>query len=127
LVEKHKVTILFATPTFLQTYRRRCTPEQFQTLKYAVVGAEKLSPRVADGFKKQFGLDPLEGYGCTETSPLVSVNSEEHEFDGRKFGGTRPGTVGRPLPGVEVRIVNPDTREAVGPNEETRRPLGTRT
>ena len=71
LVEKYKVTFLIATPTFLQAYMRRCTPESFGSLQYVLVGAEKLPERVALAFEDQFGIRPLEGYGCTECSPVV--------------------------------------------------------
>ena len=111
LVEKHGVTILFATPTFLQTYARRCTPQQFASLRVAIAGAEKLSERVATIFREKFGLEPLEGYGCTETGPLVAINVPEK-------GGAKKGTVGRPLPDVEIRIVHPETFVDFAPGEE---------
>ncbi|MGA7339827.1 MAG: MFS transporter [Terracidiphilus sp.] len=69
LVERYRVTFLIATPTFLQVYMRRCTPESFGSLQYVLVGAEKLPERIALAFEDQFGIRPLEGYGCTECSP----------------------------------------------------------
>ena len=74
LVARYKVTFLIATPTFLQGYMRRCKPESFGSLQYVLVGAEKLPERVALAFEDQFGIRPLEGYGCTECSPVVTVN-----------------------------------------------------
>jgi acyl-[acyl-carrier-protein]-phospholipid O-acyltransferase/long-chain-fatty-acid--[acyl-carrier-protein] ligase len=61
LVEKYKVTFLVATPTFLQAYMRRCTPESFGSLQYVLVGAEKLPERVAVAFEDQFGIRVLAG------------------------------------------------------------------
>ena len=82
LVEKYKVTFLIATPTFLQGYMRRCTPESFGSLQYVLVGAEKLPERVALAFEDQFGIRPLEGYGCTECSPVVTVNGKDFRAPG---------------------------------------------
>src|SRR6202034_297668 len=82
LVEKYKVTFLVATPTFLQAYMRRCTPESFGSLQYVLVGAEKLQERVALAFEDEFGIRPLEGYGCTECSPVVAVNGPDFRAPG---------------------------------------------
>ncbi|HKM90521.1 MAG TPA: MFS transporter, partial [Candidatus Acidoferrales bacterium] len=77
LVEQYRVTFLLSTPTFLQAYMRRCSPEQFGSLAYVLVGAEKLPDRVALAFEDTFGLRPLEGYGATECSPVVAVNAPD--------------------------------------------------
>ncbi|MCR9211785.1 MAG: AMP-binding protein, partial [bacterium] len=74
LAEKYKATVLLGTPTFMRGYLRRITPEQFKTLNVAVVGAEKMPADLFDAFEKRFGVRPVEGYGTTEMSPLVSVN-----------------------------------------------------
>jgi acyl-[acyl-carrier-protein]-phospholipid O-acyltransferase/long-chain-fatty-acid--[acyl-carrier-protein] ligase len=109
LVQRHVVTILVATPTFLQIYLRRCTPAQFGSLRIVLVGAEKLPDRVADAFEERFGIRPLEGYGTTECAPAVAVNAPDYRAPGFYQVGARRGTVGMPLPGVSVRIVDPDT------------------
>jgi len=106
-----RATILVATPTFLQIYLRRCSPEQFASLRFVVTGAEKLPMRVADKFHEKFGVFPLEGYGATECSPVVTVNVEDCPTGGRTQVGSRPGTVGVPVPGVAVRIVDAETGE----------------
>ena len=72
---EHKVTVLLATPTFLQSYAKRCDREQFATMRLPIVGAEKLRPEVAQQIHESLGLDVLEGYGCTELSPIVAVNT----------------------------------------------------
>ena len=82
IVEKYRVTFLIATPTFLQAYMRRCTPESFGSLQYVLVGAEKLPERVALAFEDTFGIRPLEGYGCTECSPVVTVNGRDFRAPG---------------------------------------------
>ena len=115
LVEKYKVTFMVATPTFLQGYMRRCTPESFGSLEYVLVGAEKLPERVALAFEDQFGIRPLEGYGCTECSPIVTVNSRDFRAPGFRQVAARRGRIGHPLPGVSVRIVDIETGEPVAP------------
>jgi acyl-[acyl-carrier-protein]-phospholipid O-acyltransferase/long-chain-fatty-acid--[acyl-carrier-protein] ligase len=115
LVEKYSVTFLIATPTFLQTYMRRCSPESFGSLQYVLVGAEKLPERVALAFEDTFGIRPLEGYGCTECSPVVTVNGRDFRAPGFRQVGGRRGRIGHPLPGISVRIVDIDTGEPVAP------------
>ncbi|HMF91279.1 MAG TPA: acyl-[ACP]--phospholipid O-acyltransferase [Candidatus Angelobacter sp.] len=118
LVGKYRVTFLIATPTFLQAYMRRCLPEHFGSLQYVLVGAEKLPERVALAFEDVFGLRPLEGYGCTECAPVVAVNGRDFRAPGFRQVGARRGTIGQPLPGVTVRIVDPETLEPV-PTRQT--------
>ncbi|HLY91655.1 MAG TPA: acyl-[ACP]--phospholipid O-acyltransferase [Candidatus Angelobacter sp.] len=111
LVAKYRITFLIATPTFLQAYMRRCLPEHFGSLQYVLVGAEKLPERTALAFEDTFGIRPLEGYGCTECSPVVAVNSRDFRAPGFRQVAARRGTIGHPLPGVSVRIVDPETRQ----------------
>jgi acyl-[acyl-carrier-protein]-phospholipid O-acyltransferase/long-chain-fatty-acid--[acyl-carrier-protein] ligase len=113
LVEQYSVTFMVATPTFLQAYMRRCTPDQFRSLQYVIVGAEKLTDRLAIAFEKQYNIRPLEGYGCTECAPVVAVNTRDYRRTGFRQIGVKRGRIGHPLPGVAVRLVNPDTMEPV--------------
>ena len=115
LVERYRVTFLIATPTFLQAYMRRCSPESFGSLQYVLVGAEKLPERVALAFEDTFGIRPLEGYGCTECSPVVTVNGRDFRAPGFRQVGGRRGKIGHPLPGVTVKVVDLDTGEPVAP------------
>jgi acyl-[acyl-carrier-protein]-phospholipid O-acyltransferase / long-chain-fatty-acid--[acyl-carrier-protein] ligase len=111
LVRDYRLTFLMATPTFLQAYMRRCSPEDFGSLEFVLVGAEKLPERLALAFEDRFGIKPLEGYGATECSPTVAVNTRDFRAPGfRQVGGKR-GRIGHPLPGISVRIVDPETRE----------------
>jgi acyl-[acyl-carrier-protein]-phospholipid O-acyltransferase/long-chain-fatty-acid--[acyl-carrier-protein] ligase len=116
-VRDYRVTFLLATPTFLQAYMRRCQPEDFCSLRYVLVGAEKLPDRVALAFEDQFGIRPLEGYGCTECSPVVSVNTRDFRAPGFRQVGAKRGMIGHPLPGIAVRIVDPDTMIPVPPGQ----------
>jgi len=115
LVAKYKVTFLIATPTFLQGYMRRCRPESFGSLQYVLVGAEKLPERVALAFEDQFGIRPLEGYGCTECSPVVTVNGKDFRAPGFRQVAAKRGKIGHPLPGVSVKVVDIDTGQPVAP------------
>jgi acyl-[acyl-carrier-protein]-phospholipid O-acyltransferase/long-chain-fatty-acid--[acyl-carrier-protein] ligase len=117
VVARYRVTFLIATPTFLQAYMRRCSPEHFGSLQYVLVGAEKLPERVALAFEDLFGIRPLEGYGCTECSPVVAVNGRDFRAPGYRQIGARRGTIGQPLPGVVVRIVDPETMQPLSPNQ----------
>jgi len=117
LVARHELTVLLATPTFLQLYLRRCTPGQFGSLRLVLAGAEKLSARLRDAFQHRFGVVPLEGYGTTECSPVVALSTPGFRAPGFFQGGSCPGAVGRPLPGVAVRIVDPDSSEPVADGE----------
>lgn len=102
-------SFLLATPTFLQGYTRRCDPGDFGSVRFVITGAEKLSERVRTGFKEKFGIEPLEGYGCTECAPLVSVNGPDFRSRGFHQLGHRHGTIGQPSPGIAVRIVDPES------------------
>ncbi|MBU6481959.1 MAG: MFS transporter [Nitrospirae bacterium] len=109
LVRRYRITFLVTTPTFLQLYQRRCTPEQFSSLRAVVTGAEKLPARLAQAFEDQFGIGPIEGYGITECAPVVAVNCPDYRAAGYYQPASRRGTVGQPLPGVSVQIVDPES------------------
>src|SRR6202521_268329 len=117
LISQHAVTMLLATPTFLNAYARRCSPEDFGSLRFVMAGAEKLPERISQAFEDQFGIRPLEGYGCTECSPAIAVNT--HDFRAAFFRqvGAKRGTIGHPLPGMGVRILDPETRQPMPTNQ----------
>ncbi len=118
LTERYRATILLATPTFLQLYLRRCTPAQFGSLRLVIVGAESLSPNLAAAFEDRFGIRPLEGYGMTECAPVVAVSTLDYRAPGFFQPGSRRGSVGQPLPGVSVRIVDPETQTPLDTGED---------
>ena len=109
LVSQYAITFLLATPTFLQSYMRRCSPEDFGSLQYVMAGAEKLPERVSVAFEDRFGIRPLEGYGCTECSPTVTVNTRDFRAAQFRQVGAKRSSIGHPLPGISVRIVDPET------------------
>ncbi len=118
LVKRRKGTVLLATPAFLRSYARYATKDQFSTLKLVITGAEKLSLSQAESFKEKFGIMPLEGYGATECSPVVSLNIPDNIIGGFKNQGNLTGTVGRVLPGITAKIINPETQQETGYDTE---------
>jgi acyl-[acyl-carrier-protein]-phospholipid O-acyltransferase/long-chain-fatty-acid--[acyl-carrier-protein] ligase len=109
LAGAYRASMLISTPTFCNAYLRRCTPEQFAHLKYAIVGAEKLREPLARAFEQQFGLPLLEGYGCTEMAPVVAVNRPNVVEGHVTQIGTKFGSVGHPIPGVSAKVVDQET------------------
>ncbi len=106
MAAKYGATLLISTPTFCAAYVRKCQREQFATIRLAIVGAERLREPIALAFKEKFGIDLIEGYGCTEMAPVVAVNVPDAAGT-----GARAGTVGRPLPGISAKVVDPETGE----------------
>ena len=89
-------------------------PEDFAALEVVLTGAEKLPPDVADAFEKKFGIRPLEGYGTTELSPVVSLNVPPSRVVSEFQQASRDGTVGQTIPGVSAKVVGLDTGEDLG-------------
>jgi acyl-[acyl-carrier-protein]-phospholipid O-acyltransferase / long-chain-fatty-acid--[acyl-carrier-protein] ligase len=118
LAQKYKATLLVATPTFLLAYTRKCTGEQFATMRYVITGAERLRDSIAAAFEEKFGKVPLEGYGCTELSPVATVNVPNISMGEISQVGRKAGMIGHPIPGVSVRIANPDTLEPLPQGEK---------
>jgi acyl-[acyl-carrier-protein]-phospholipid O-acyltransferase / long-chain-fatty-acid--[acyl-carrier-protein] ligase len=82
-----------------------------------MAGAEKLPERLATAFEDKFGVHPLEGYGCTECAPAVTVNTPDFRAPGFRQVGAKRGTIGHPLPGVCARIVDPGTHAPLPVNQ----------
>ena len=109
------MTILVGTPTFFKPYFKRVDAAKLESIKCVIAGAEKTPEGFADAWESQFGGQYLEGYGLTETSPVVSINLPTMprgvEYPGESTEGSRRGSVGRLLPGHAARILDPDTWE----------------
>jgi len=101
-------TIMVGTPSFLWGYLRRSEEGDFKSIRLAVSGADKCPDALREAFLKKHGITLYEGYGTTETSPVISVNTPENN---------RPGSVGKVLPGMDVRIENYETGEECSPGE----------
>lgn len=111
-IRDEKATVLVGAPTFVRPFLKKATKEELASLDLVVTGAEKLPMDLYDAFLEQFGIEVLQGYGLTETTPVASVNQHhppvttstaEHQ------DGKRTGSVGRLMPGMTARIVDPDT------------------
>lgn len=118
LLGEHKATLMACTPTLMaNTYLLRCTAEQFKTVRWLLLGSEKLMPELAAEIEKKFGVEPVEGFGCTELSPVAAANvpQEVTTPDGRRVHGNKIGSVGQPVPGTAVAIVDVETGEITPP------------
>src|SRR5204862_841923 len=80
-------------------------------------GAVNLPDRMSQAFEGHFGIRPLEGYGCTECSPAVTVNTVDFRAASFRQVGSKRGSIGHPLPGISVNIVDPETLQPLGVNE----------
>src|SRR5438477_11667372 len=112
LIERYKLTFLLATPTFLRVYLRKAEPHQLRSLRLIITGAEKLPLDLASHFEKQFEKKVFEGYGLTETAPVVSTNlpDPEPKKPGEQVqSSSRLGSVGRLAPGIAAEIREPET------------------
>ncbi|HWR88935.1 MAG TPA: AMP-binding protein [Dissulfurispiraceae bacterium] len=111
IVREEKPTLMVGTPSFFWGYLRKSEKGDFRSLRLMVCGADKCPDALRQQFLEKHGTVLLEGYGATETSPVISVNMPENN---------RPGSVGKVLPGVRVRIENYDTGKDCGPGETGR-------
>ncbi len=112
LIERYRITVMFATPTFLRNYMRKAEPEQLRSLRLVITGAEKLPRDIAEAFEARFGKPVYEGYGLTETSPVISVNLPDPipPVAGASVQPTsRPGSTGKMAPGIAAEIREPET------------------
>ncbi len=118
MVSKYKATILLSAPTFCSAYIKKCNKEDFSSLRYAIAGAEKLRETIAGDFREKFGIDLMEGYGCTEMGPVVSVNMQDVEHWTVRQRGNKPGSAGHTIPGVAAKVVDPETGETLSNDAE---------
>jgi acyl-[acyl-carrier-protein]-phospholipid O-acyltransferase/long-chain-fatty-acid--[acyl-carrier-protein] ligase len=111
-IHDEKATVIIGVPSFLRPILKRATHGELKSLELVVSGAEKMPLDLYDAFMNQFHIDIMEGFGLTETSPVTNVN-QQHPPAISRFSvpqyGKRLGSVGRMLPGLSARIVDPDT------------------
>lgn len=108
-VREYKATFIAATPSFFYGYLQKSDPGDFASVNFAIAGADKLPEKVHDGFLKKHGVKIYEGYGTTETSPVISSNTPTFN---------KLGSIGKPIPGVAVRILDINTDKVLGANQE---------
>jgi len=112
LIERYQLTFLLATPTFLRLYLRKAEAEQLRSLRLIIVGAEKLPLDLANHFEERFHKNVFEGYGLTETAPVVSVNlptPDTKKAVAQIQPSSRLGSVGRLAPGIAAEIREAET------------------
>ncbi|MCX6555112.1 MAG: AMP-binding protein [Candidatus Aminicenantes bacterium] len=109
IVREEKVSLMVGTPSFFSGYLHQSEAGDFASLRVAVAGADKASDSLRAGFIEKHKLELCEGYGTTETSPVVSTNLPD---------ANKPGSVGRVLPSVRVKIVDINSGETLLPGNE---------
>jgi len=108
IIREEKPTVMAGTPSFWWGYLKKSEKGDFASLRILMSGADKCPQTLRDAFMEKHGVVLLEGYGTTETSPVVSVNVP---------GFNKPGSVGKLLPGVEVMIENYESGKPCAPGE----------
>ncbi len=111
IVRENAATFLVGTPAFFWGYLRKSEPGDFSSLRIALVGADKCPESLRQGFADKHQITLLEGYGATECSPVISTNT---------LVCNRPGSVGKPVPGVGVRIEHYETGRECSAGEDGR-------
>lgn len=109
IVKEEAATILIATPVFFMGYLRQSKEGDLSTIRLAVAGADKVPEVLRKGYREKHHIEVLEGYGATETSPVISVNVP---------GENKPGSIGKPLENLQVKIANIGTGEELAPARE---------
>ncbi len=102
IISKEKPTMMVGTPFFFWGYLRKSKPGDFESIRIAVTGADKCPDALREGYLEKHNVVLFEGYGATETSPVISTNVLDYN---------KPGSVGKPLPVMKVRIENYETGE----------------
>jgi acyl-[acyl-carrier-protein]-phospholipid O-acyltransferase/long-chain-fatty-acid--[acyl-carrier-protein] ligase len=108
IAREERVTLMAGTPSFLRGYLRKAGRGDFESLRLVVCGADKCPDALRRDFLERHGITLYEGYGTTETSPVISINMPGHN---------RPGSVGKALADVQIRIVHCESGEECRPGE----------
>ena len=109
IIREDKPELLVGTPLFLEGYVKQSKPGDFASIKLAVSGADRCPEHLRAFYKEKHDIEIIEGYGTTETSPVISANPR---------GANKPGSIGTPIPGTKIRIQNLNSGEDC-PNGET--------
>lgn len=109
LIREEGATMIAATPIFIAGYLKESRPGDFEKMRIIIAGADKVPEWLRHAFMEKHNKVLLEGYGVTETSPVISANTPWEN---------RPGSIGKPFPGIQVRIHDLETDEPLPPNTE---------
>jgi acyl-[acyl-carrier-protein]-phospholipid O-acyltransferase/long-chain-fatty-acid--[acyl-carrier-protein] ligase len=113
-VSEESATVLIGAPSFLRPLLKKAEPGELRSLELVVSGAEKMPLELYDAFMERFHIEILQGYGLTETTPVTNVNQPDPPITtttAEHQSGKRLGSVGRMLPGITARIMDPDTKD----------------
>ena len=111
-IRDENATTLIGAPTFIRPIIKKAHPGELRSLDLVVTGAEKLTDDLVRGFLERFHIDIMQGYGLTETTPAANINQPHPPVvvsTNEPQLGKRPGSVGRMMPGMAARIVDPET------------------
>jgi acyl-[acyl-carrier-protein]-phospholipid O-acyltransferase/long-chain-fatty-acid--[acyl-carrier-protein] ligase len=120
-IRDEKATVLLGAPTFIRPVLKKALPGELRSLDLVVTGAEKLPDDLARTFREAFHIEIMQGYGLTETTPAANINQPHPRVvvsTNEPQLGNRPGAVGRMMPGMTARIVDPETWQEL-PMSET--------
>jgi len=117
LVRTHKPSVLVGTPSMFASWRNVLERGDVERVRLAICGGEHLAGPLAKAWKDELGVELLEGYGATELGPVVCAGFPDVERGGMLQQNQHPGTVGRPLPGVAVRVARGTSDEPADPDE----------
>ncbi len=118
-IQQEKATVMIGAPTFMRPFLKKATKDELQSLNLVVTGAEKLPMDLYDGFLASFGIEMLQGYGLTETTPASNINQHHPAITTATAEpqlGKKAGAVGRLMPGMSARIMDPDTNQELPMN-----------
>ena len=101
-IKQYGITFVLGTPTFLYGYLKRSSSGDFSSIRYLIAGADKVHDHLRQGYLQKHKLKILEGYGTTETSPVITSNTPKQN---------RPGSVGKAIDGMQIKIVDCATDE----------------
>ena len=113
-IAQEQVTVMIGAPTFIRPLLKKAQPAELKSLQLVVTGAEKLPDDLYKAFLATFHIEILQGYGLTETTPAANINQPHPPVVmsiNEPQEGKRVGSVGRMMPGMTVRIVEPETWE----------------
>ncbi|MBI5769969.1 MAG: AMP-binding protein [Verrucomicrobia bacterium] len=111
-IRDEQATVMLGAPTFIRPMLKKATPPEIKSLDLVVTGAEKLPDDLHRSFLAAFHIEILQGYGLTETSPATNINQPDPPIvtsTGEPQAGKRLGSVGRMMPGMTARIVDPES------------------
>jgi acyl-[acyl-carrier-protein]-phospholipid O-acyltransferase / long-chain-fatty-acid--[acyl-carrier-protein] ligase len=120
VAQVERPTLWFVTPAVLEHHLAALAPAALASLRCVITGGQPLSERLRRAFEARFGIAPLEGYGMSECAPLISLNVPDVPLGDGAQVGSRPGTLGHPLPGIAVRVVDPQSHLPLPPEHAGR-------